>query len=159
MSRGHGRKRANPVTPNPAPVTASPAEPVAPVRARRRWLWLLVLFLAGIGILTELTRPTKPSPIAAKPLPAETVSPAVTNMPMAVIETNAPAPESNSFALPPQPRLQGIVFDSARPWAIVDGKTVYPGDRVGNLRVKVIAKGALTLEDTNGLRQVLVLGR
>jgi len=55
--------------------------------------------------------------------------------------------------------LQGIFFDPTRPWAIVSGKTVYAGDRVGNFRVKEISKNTVTLEKADKTLKVLELGR
>ena len=49
---------------------------------------------------------------------------------------------------PPQslpPKLQGIAFHRTRPSAIVNGKTVVIGDRVGDLRVLAITRGSVTL--------------
>ena len=120
------------------------------------------LFLVGACILVGLamTRHREAQTASRpEPLPPESISPAVTNTPPPVAETNA-VPGSNSVAtVPPRPHLQGIVYDPVRPWAIVDGKTVYPGDSVGHFRVKEISKGILTLEDTNGTRQELLLAR
>jgi hypothetical protein len=51
------------------------------------------------------------------------------------------------------------VFNAKQPWAIVDGKTVYVGSRVGDCRVKEITPSTLTLEDTNGFARTLFLGK
>ena len=47
----------------------------------------------------------------------------------------------------------------ARPWTIMDGKTGYPGSRVGGFLVKEISKDAVTLDGADGSRQKLFLGR
>jgi hypothetical protein len=131
--------------------------------AGRGWLWpVVVLVLVGACVLAGLAMTRHREAQTAfrpEPVPTESISPAVTNPPTPAAETNA-MPGSNSVAaVPARPHLQGIVSDPVRPWAIVDGKTVYPGDRVGHFRVKEISKGTLILEDTNGARQVLLLGK
>jgi hypothetical protein len=47
----------------------------------------------------------------------------------------------------------------ARPWTIMDGKTVYPGTRVGGFLVKEISKDTVTVDGADGSRQKLFLGR
>ena len=160
--RKDGRKPARPAPPNlsPAAPAAVPAEAPA---VSRGWLWPVVALvfvsaciLAGLAMARHKAIETASRP---EPLPVESISPVATNPPPPVVETNV-APASNTVAVAPaRPHLQGIVYDSVRPWAIVDGKTVYPGDRVGEFRVKEISKGTLTLEDTNGTRQKLLLGK
>jgi hypothetical protein len=56
-------------------------------------------------------------------------------------------------------KVQGIVYDPVRPWAIVDGKTVFIGDSVREFRVKQISKNAVTLEAADGSQQKLGLGQ
>ncbi len=59
---------------------------------------------------------------------------------------------------PPEPKLQGILFAAARPCAIVSGKTVFVGDRVGEFRVAAISKDDLTLQSETETK-VLSLSR
>jgi hypothetical protein len=66
--------------------------------------------------------------------------------------TNAPPPAR-------QPKLQGIVYAPKWPTAIVDGRTVHVGDRLGQFRVKGISQDTVTLERTNGVQEKLKLGR
>jgi hypothetical protein len=47
-------------------------------------------------------------------------------------------------------KVQGIVYDPVRPWAIVNGKTVFVGDRLENFRVKAITKNSVTLQAADG---------
>jgi hypothetical protein len=94
--------------------------------------------------------PTAPAAPAA---PAKVAAPAAT--PPAVPKPTATPPSP----LPPEPKLQGIFFDPSRPWAIVSGKTVYAGDRVGDFRVKEISKNTVTLEKADKTLKVLDLGR
>jgi len=46
---------------------------------------------------------------------------------------------------PAAPKLQGIVYSSTAPSAIVNGQTVRPGDTLGEYQVKAISKFTVTL--------------
>ena len=59
--------------------------------------------------------------------------------------TNAPAVTAPPAPKPAPLRLQAIVFDPARPSAMVSGKTLFVGDRLGEFRVKAIDQESLTL--------------
>jgi hypothetical protein len=85
------------------------------------------------------TQPAPPAP------PKPVVAPAVSNIVAAVPPTL------------PLPKLQGIVYGQ-KSWAIVDGKTVYVGDSVGNFRVKEISPNSITLESPDGSLQKVRLG-
>jgi hypothetical protein len=61
-----------------------------------------------------------------------------------------PPPPPVAVAAPALPRLQGIFYSATAPTAILDGKTISPGDKFGQYRVKEISKYAVTLADTNG---------
>ncbi|HEY1717942.1 MAG TPA: hypothetical protein VGH42_06560 [Verrucomicrobiae bacterium] len=126
---------------------------------------------AGIFIVMALARRTPPSPVAVAPEISVTqqigsVSVPPSNPPAAVSTTNGAstneAPISNSVPPPPppppEPKLQGIIYDPAKPWAIVNGKTVYVGDHVGDFRVKEITKNSVTLQNADGSEKTLVMG-
>jgi hypothetical protein len=53
-----------------------------------------------------------------------------------------PPPETPAV---PVPVLQGIFYSPAAPSAIMDGKTVRPGDQIGPYRVKSISKATVAL--------------
>ncbi len=55
-------------------------------------------------------------------------------------DTNAVAAEP-----PPMPALQGIFYSDTAPTAILDGKTVSPGDQFKGFKVKTITKFTVTL--------------
>jgi hypothetical protein len=58
--------------------------------------------------------------------------------------TAAPATE----AAPPKPaplRLQAIVYNPARPSAVISGKTLFLGDRIGEFRVVAISQESVSL--------------
>jgi len=84
-----------------------------------------------------------PTPVAAPPTPA---SPTPT-------QTQLPPPP------PPEPKLQGIVYAAAGAWAIVDGKTVLVGDRLGDFRVKEISPREVILEKAGGSQKKLSLDK
>jgi hypothetical protein len=76
----------------------------------------------------------------------------------ATVATNTPAadaPESDAAktaALAPPPpskpaplRLQAIVYNPRRPSAMISGKTLFVGDKLGDLRVVAIDKESATL--------------
>jgi hypothetical protein len=94
----------------------------------------------------EISTTQPAAPVISAPVVAPTVSaPAVSNIVAAVPATL------------PLPKLQGIVY-GAKSWAIVDGKTVYVGDRAGDFRVKEILPNSITLESPDGSQQKLGLG-
>lgn len=75
--------------------------------------------------------------------------------------TNAPAPQVASPPAPPAPavpakpaeaapKVQGIIYDSKNPLAVVNGKSVQIGDRVGTFRVKMITSNAVTFQRADG---------
>ena len=96
--------------------------------------------------------------VAPKP---ETRFVTITNEPVApvttpvatpsTIEPSQPAPITNVVAVPVEPpkpvgpRLQGISYNPSRPSAVVNGRTVYAGDRVGEFRVTQITPDSVTL--------------
>src|SRR5208283_1396011 len=88
--------------------------------------------------------------------------PAATQQVAAVIEPVVPPPPppvtNAEVAAPPLPRLQGIVLDPQRPWAIVDGQTVFTGDRVAGFQVKEISKFTVSLAGADGKLQTIHLG-
>jgi hypothetical protein len=56
--------------------------------------------------------------------------------------TDSPAPV---LPPPPVPRLQGIFYSTTAPTAILDGKTVRPGDQFKEFKVKEISKYTVIL--------------
>ena len=97
----------------------------------------------------------------------ESVSVPVSNAP-SVPETSVPAastpPSPSPPPLPPPPplplpKLQGIVYSPARPWAIVNGRTVHAGDRLGEFRVREISQYTVTLERADGSQVKLELDK
>jgi hypothetical protein len=89
-----------------------------------------------------------PTAGTAASLAAHTADAAADNPPVNVEEskaTNAPA-----LVPPPPPkpaplRLQAIVFNPKRPSAMISGKTLFIGDKLGDQRVVAIDKDSVTL--------------
>jgi hypothetical protein len=87
---------------------------------------------------------------ASTPLPAAEVSKSLAAMESTV---EAPSPAANPPAVavaapamqPAPPRLQAIFFNKSQPSAIIDGRTVYVGSRIGDFRVATITSGSATL--------------
>jgi outer membrane biosynthesis protein TonB len=107
--------------------------------------------------------PTPPAPPAApQPEPEPTVvvpASAPTAPAPALVVPSAPAMPEEPPA-PPKPaplRLQGIAFSAAHPSAVINGKTVYVGDKLGEFRVSAITADSATLFNASQTN-VLTLG-
>lgn len=94
----------------------------------------------------------------ASSTPASTTSTAPTTKAGASVADSAPANPAPAVAvtnavpipdaapvIPPPPKLQGIVFNPKRPSALIDGRTVFLGDRFGQFRVIAITPQTVTL--------------
>jgi hypothetical protein len=137
------------------PSALPPMRPVAPApRGAANWLLPLAVmvlagaaaFFIGLALVRHKTPVAKAPEISAPPAVARAASaPATSNIVAAV-----PSPS-------PLPKLQGVVYGE-KSWAIVDGKTVYVGDRVGDFRVKEIFPNSITLESPDGSLQKLGMG-
>ena len=71
----------------------------------------------------------------------DTTQPVIT---MPVVSA-APAPAPEPLNPPEAPKLQGIFYSPTAPEAIIDGRTVKPGDKFGQYKVKAISKYTVTL--------------
>ena len=153
---------------NSAPNAALPPLPPATSSLPTNWfLPLTVGALVAIACffigLSFAKRPSEPTPAVQRtvtasarqqtsiepPAPASSVAaaaPAVTNVVSKPVATIAPLP----VARPVLPRLQGIAYNSGRPWAIIDGKTVYTGDSIGNFRVTKMTPNSVVLAGNDG---------
>ena len=87
--------------------------------------------------------PTEPAPsLPVATAPAETVPDTTTP---AAKATNDPLPSVAAEPKPPGFRLNGIIYGTARPSAMVNGKTVYLGDQVNGATVVAIGQNTVTL--------------
>lgn len=79
--------------------------------------------------------------------PPDTVE---TTQQVEVVAAPVVAPASPPPAPAPDlPRLQGIFYSPTTPTAIMDGKTIRPGDNFKGYTVKAISKNTVTLVDSN----------
>jgi len=165
MNKPNDPPKKDQSAPPKAPSGGSPASPVeSGSGANRGWLLPLVVVLIVVAVCISIgllmSRHTaKPGAEPAPAAPAESFSTPVTNALPEAPTTSATSGSNSPALVPPPLKLQGIVYDQARPWAIVNGTTVYSGDRVGDFRVKEISPNTITLEDTNGALKTLFLGR
>jgi len=164
-------KRARETQRNDPPSGAPPLPPVeSPARGGTGWILVVaaILFFAAACLVIGPSLFGHQAPPAAAasapkipaPPPAET-APVPAPPPVEVAAT--PAATTNALPPPaapvePLPRLQGIIFNAARPLAIVNGKAVNVGDRVGNFQVKQILKGSVVVQRPDGSQMTLTMG-
>jgi cytoskeletal protein RodZ len=107
-------------------------------------------------------QPASTSSPASSPTdaPVAEAAAAPTNSPVAdapgSVATNAPPVATLAPPKPAPLRLQAILFNPGRPSAMISGKTVFVGDKVGDLRVTAIDQESATLAGS-GQTNVLML--
>ena len=146
------------------PAFAAPLKPVEPEPRSNAFIWLAPLFVillivaaiffAGLAMAKRTVAQivNAPEPAATQEV-ATAAEPVVARPP--AIETNTPVSVS---AAEPLPHVQGIVYSQNKPWAILNGQSVFVGDHVGDYRVQEISKYAVTLAGANGKTQTIHLG-
>lgn len=161
--------RQNPPADAP-PVAHPPLPPLQPVAHHPVPVagWLIpavVIFLIVAAVFfmgwamanRSVSSKVVPPPVAATPAPVTPVPVAVAASPVV-----APAPEpAPAVVVQPSrtlPVLQGIFYSPTAPSAIVDGKTVRPGDTFKQYRVQEITKSTVTLVDAAGKATKLIMG-
>ncbi len=104
--------------------------------------------VAQSGAAPQPAPASPPSPRAAH-VPAASAAPAVPDESAADAQvsetTNAPAVTAPPPPKPAPLRLQGIVFNPSRPSAMINGRTVFVGDKMGDTRVVAIDRDSVTL--------------
>ena len=125
---------------------------------------LVTLFIALIPLLAlgmwfvakGLQLREQPKPKALEAVVARAPERAPT--PVVIVVTNIQAAVAPASAAPALPgfKLQGIYWRPTKPSAVVNGKTVYIGDRVETARVTAIDQEGVTLF-VNGESKVLLL--
>lgn len=98
---------------------------------------------------------TQPEPVpetisSTSPIAGAVVAPATNGTATTTGAQESEVTDAPAITPPPAPkpvplRLQAIVFSHTRPSAMVNGKTLFIGDKLGDLRVKAIDKESLTL--------------
>ncbi len=175
LKRAKDAQQENP--PATPPLQFRPVEPGQQSNPRQPWLLfgLALVAIAILGLSALLVRFLAHSDSHDLQVAARAVAvPVVINPPVeappanvsseAVVSTtpparSEPAAESNTNdvtvvaasaeAIKPAPlKLQGIFFNPQNPSAVVSGRSVYLGDRVGGFRVMGISPVAVTLVNT-----------
>jgi hypothetical protein len=123
----------------PMPAGANETSPIA-------WLLpavVIVLIVAAIFFIGwAMEHHTVNSIMAEPPVIEPTQQVAAAAQPVAAPRSPDTAPPINP---PDAPKLQGIDYSPTAPEAIIDGKTVRPGDQFRQYRVKAITKYTVTL--------------
>jgi hypothetical protein len=126
-------------TPTPAPAPMPPAPASAPSEK----------------VTLPLTPPPPPPPVAVAPPP---IAPPVADIPQETVISNAPAPAEIVQAKPLPLRLQGIAYNPSRPCVVINGQTLFIGERLGDYEVIAITPRSATVA-AGGVTNVLALGR
>ncbi len=90
---------------------------------------------AQIAVNSPATTAPSPTNAVAVTPPLNSASPAPTNPPLPAVIPTPAAP----------PKLQGIVWDPRRPSAVINGRTLFVGDRFAEFRVRTISPDTVTL--------------
>jgi hypothetical protein len=89
--------------------------------------------------------PTTPAPgVNEQPTAPAPSEPATATTP-AVADATPPVPEAPPVPPKPTLRLQSIVFNPARPSAMINGKILFVGDKVGDYHISAITQTSATL--------------
>jgi hypothetical protein len=152
-------KRARQSQSNPPPVGGPPLRPVEPKKnSSPAWLlpafiiFLIIVACFFIGLAMANRTVAK---IVNAPEPGDSATPVET---VAAPEPKPVAVEPVVSNLPPPLKVQGIAFDPSKPWAIINGRTVFIGDPVGEFHVKAISKYTVTLTGADGKEKTVTLG-
>jgi hypothetical protein len=175
-------KRARETQRHSPPPGAPPLQPVeSPARGSTGWILAAsaILFLAAAGIVLgpALFGHKAPPPLAAKspgvsalPTAAAVPAPAVSSSPPTASANPPPVANANppvaattnppppAVAVVKWPKVQGIIFNSTQPLAIVNGQTVNVGDRVGDFQVNQITQTKVVFRRPDGTQKTLGIG-
>ena len=167
-------RRARQMQQNNLPAGGQPLIPIKPKPSDIGWVlpvtagvfFAAACFFLGLSLANRTQPPAAVArrlpvkqpdkPVSAQQTPSPAASPAA-QPPVAMVTPSLPPQPSPSP--PPEPKLQGIIFEQVRLGAIVNGKTVYAGDHVGNYLVEEISKTAVVLKKADKTRIVLELER
>ena len=130
----------------------------------------VVLALAVIFLWRWFEKRSQPSEektastsVAQKPVPPTVLAPAAPVAPPPVITSNAPNAATNVVEspapkpLPPAFKLQSIFYNPKNPSVVINGKTLFVGDRVGEARVVSIRQDSATIVTSAGKTNLLEL--
>jgi len=145
-----------------------------PAKKNNTAIWIAIVIMAGLIIgfvfrqLTRGNNTTTPKEVKAREVvPAKPLSVPQETPPSAPGATSTAKSGTQEAAPPvpiiqtqepmPTPKLQAVVSDPKRPSAIISGKSVFVGDKYGDLRVVAITQESVKLVGS-GQTNVLVLG-
>jgi len=154
-------KQARQAPPRNPPNSLPPLRPVVE-ESNSVVAWLLpvlviLLIIGGIFYLGwTMAHRTVSNIVAAPDGNAATQAVAELALPVVKPATPAPPPPLNP---PEAPVLQGIFYSPTAPTAIVDGKTIRPGDHFNQYRVKAISKFTVTLIGPDNKEIQIGMGR
>jgi hypothetical protein len=145
-------KQARQAPPRSLPNVMQPLQPAADESSPPA-IWLIpaiviVLIVAAIFFIGWAAAHNTVRTITTNPGPAATQEEDTYAAPVAPSPTATPAQPQTPpppLVLPKLPKLQGIFYSTTAPTAILDGKTVSPGDQLNNFKVKTISKYTVTL--------------
>ena len=139
-------KQARKAQPRSTPNALPPLQPVAdepsPVAA---WLVpaiVIVLIVGAIFFIGWSVARHNVHEIVSAPDPAATQQVSSVTLP---VVTHLPPPPPPPVNPPDAPKLQAIFYIPGKPTAIIEGKSVKPGDQFGIYRVKAISKTTVIL--------------
>lgn len=166
-------QRAKQQTAQPTPPSHLQLRPMEPTQPERKRSGITVSIVATILIITvalvsgwfqrNRTAMRQAQAVAANSVPQPTMAVAPTPVPAPVKAVEpSPAAEASTLAdkaeglkppaapvetVPKAPaiKLQAILFNNARPSAIINGKTVYVGNHFGEFQVAAITQTSATL--------------
>jgi len=137
-------KQARQAPPRNPPGSVPMLQPAQPNESSPTAVWLvpaIIIFLVFAAIFFigwAAAHRTIHSIVAAPdPEPTQQVETVSAPVVMPVDPTPVPAPDL--------PKLQGIFYSPSAPSAIMDGKTIRPGDQFKQYKVKAISKYTVTL--------------
>jgi len=128
------------------PAGVPPLSPIDPSSSPRSHWTLLTALLLFIAAACFFAGPLACDHKSSLP-PAETNAPVAAPAPVA---TAAPTPSATPVPAAAVPKVQGIVYAPANPVAIVNGKSVHTGDRIGDYKIKAILQNAVSFQKSDG---------
>lgn len=153
LKRAKQSQNQNPFAGGPPLMPAAPQTPGA-------FAWILpvaviILLVAACFVIgLAMARHTVTTIVKA---PEPVATPAVVAATAPVLPPPPPT-NTETAAASDLPKLQGIVLDPQRPWAILSGQTVFVGSQIGEFQVKEISKFTVTLLGADGKLKTIGLG-
>lgn len=170
LKRAKEKQDQQPLSPGPPPVSMELARHPAGPGLALPLILAVVLALAVIFLWRWFEKRGQPpeektasTSAIQKPNPPTVLASAPSVSPSPVVTSNAPNAATNVVELqvpkPPLPvfKLQSIFYSPKRPSAVINGKTLFIGDRVGEARVTAIGQDSATIVTSTGKTNLLEL--